>query len=90
LEHFGGTPLSLRDGSEHQVTQEVRIVFLKHSGIDGDGTHGTPAIGGHLDHATARRGLDGAICQLALELLQTPLDLLSQLEELLKICHAIG
>jgi hypothetical protein len=90
LKHFGGTTLSLRNGSEHQVTQEVRIVVLKHRGIDGDGTYGTPAIRGYFDHATACRGLDGAVCQLTLKLLQTPLDLLSELEELLKICHAIG
>jgi hypothetical protein len=90
LKHFSRTPLGLGDGRKHQVAQELRVAVLKNAGINPDGADCSSPIGGDLYHAATGRSLDRARCQLRLELLQTTLDLLAKLKELLKICHAIG
>jgi hypothetical protein len=90
LKHLGRAPLGLGHCREYQVAQELGIVILEYGGVDKDGTHRPAAVGGHLDHAPAGRGLNGAGCQLRLQLLQPALNLLTQLKELLKVCHAIG
>jgi len=90
LKHLGCTPLSLGDSGEYQLAQEICVTFLEYRGIDNYCSNGAAAISGHLHHASASRGLDGAGCQLRLELLEPTLYLLSQLKKLLKICHAIG
>jgi len=89
LEHLGRTTLGLGYRGEHQVAQEIGVMVLKDRRINRDPPHGAAAIGGHPDHATTGRGLDGAVGQFGLQLLQPALNLLPKLKELLEICHAI-
>jgi hypothetical protein len=90
LKHFRRPALSLGHGGKHQLAQEFGIAVREDSGVDRDGAHGATAISGDLDHATSGRRFDGTRSQLRLKLLKPALHLLAQLEQLLKICHAIG
>jgi hypothetical protein len=88
LQHLGGTALGFGHRSQDQITEELGVMGLENGGIDPDVTDSPASIGRHPDHTTPGRGLDGAACELGLELLQPALHLLAKLEELLKICHA--
>jgi hypothetical protein len=90
LKHLSGTTLRFGHCGEYQFPEKLGVVVLEHCGIDRNGTHGTAAVGRHLHHPSAGGGLDRTGGELGLELLQTALHLLPQLEQLLKICHAIG
>jgi hypothetical protein len=90
LQHLCRPTLCLGYGGQHQVAEEVGVMVLEYRRIDRDGPHRTTTISRDLHHAAASRSLDGAVSQLGLELLQPPLDLLSELKKLLEICHAIG
>jgi hypothetical protein len=65
-------------------------VVLEDRRVDPDRADSAAPVRGDLDHTAARRGFDGPIGQLGLELLEPALHLLAQLKQLLKICHAIG
>jgi hypothetical protein len=90
LEHFRRPALSLGHCGEHQVAEKIRIVVLEHCRIDRHGPHRAPTVSRYSHHPAARGGLDGAVCQLGLELLEPALHLLTKLKQLLKICHTIG
>jgi hypothetical protein len=90
LEHLRRAPLSLSHRGKHKLAQELGITVLEDVGVDGHGADGATAIGRDFDHAAAGGRFNGARSQLGLELLKPALYLLSQLEQLLEICHAIG
>ena len=90
LKHLSRAALCLRHRGEYQLAQKFGVVVLEDVGIDRHGPNGTAAVGGDLYHSAAGGGFDRTRSQLSLELLKPALHLLSQLEQLLKICHAIG
>ena len=90
LEHLRCPALRLRHGCQDEVTEELGITILKDCGINPDSPDGSPAVGGYPPHAATRRGFDGPVGQLGLQLLKPALHLLAKLKKLLKICHAIG
>jgi hypothetical protein len=90
LEHLRCPALGFSHRGQDQVTEELGITILKDRGIDPDSPDGATAIGSNLHHATTRRGLDGSVGQLGLQLLKPALYLLAELKKLLKICHAVG
>jgi hypothetical protein len=72
---------------QHQVLEHFDIFRIDYGPIDFDFTNSAASIHRYGHHPTTARARDRAISQLALELGQTGLDLLAQLEKLLKIAH---
>jgi hypothetical protein len=90
LEHLSGATLRFGHCGEHQFPEELGVMIPEHCGIDRNCAHGAAAVGRDFHHPSTRGGLDRTGGELGLELLQPALHLLPQLEQLLKICHAIG
>jgi hypothetical protein len=89
LQQIGGAPLGLGHGGQHQIAQKLGIVLREYAGIDVDCPDGSAAIGYDPHQPCSGRGFNGAAREFSLQFLQTALHLLSQLEELLEICHAV-
>jgi len=81
--------LRLGDGGENQLGKKIGIAALERLRIDDDLAHDSSPICLYPNETTARSRFDETVGQFGLQLLQSTLDLLTQLEQLIEIGHGL-
>jgi hypothetical protein len=87
LQSLRRTALPLGDSAEDQVRQQIGIPALERLGVEMQGADRPLPVHRDADQPAACLGLVRLIGQSMLELLEPPLHLLAELEELGPICH---
>src|SRR5687767_6805800 len=73
---------------QNQVLEHFDVVRIDDGPVDFDLAQAAAAVSGDLHHTAPTRARDRSVSQLGLQLRKTGLNLLAQLEKLLKIGHS--